>query len=232
METATLQKTQVDVIAAGENKTAVLTTPEDRTFRVEEGGTLQIVFVFSAWDADVHTLVIQLVGESASASVIGFFVGRDKVAFKYTIVMEHLAAKTTGDTFVRGILFDQSRVDFRGTIKIEKAGIQSNAYLRHNTLLLSPRAHSNSTPALEILADDVKAGHAATTGTLDADAEFYLMSRGLSREEARDILVHAFVQEGLAKITNPQAREVAEVLVKRSLNPAEKGACCGGGCCQ
>lgn len=219
-----------EVIKAGETKVAVLTTPENRTFRLEQDAKLILALVFSGWDQEEHELRVILDGEGATASTVGFFIGTLNTFFRYHINVEHQAPRTKGHTLLRGILKDQSKVDVHGNILIAEGAVQSDAYLRHNTLLLSDKAHSTTTPALEILADDVKAGHAATVGKTDAESVFYLMSRGLSEAEAKQTLVDAFIAEAIIRIPDPRAREVAEMLVARALSP-QAGGCCGGECC-
>lgn len=222
--------TKEEVIKAGETKVAVLTTPENRIFRLEKDAKLVLALVFAEWDDSEHELKVILDGEGATVSAVGFFIGRLNTFFRYHVNVEHRAPHTKGHTLLRGILTDQSKVDVHGNILIAEGAVQSDAYLRHNTLLLSDKAHSTTTPALEILADDVKAGHAATVGKTDAESLFYLMSRGLSEPEAKQALVDGFIAEAIIRIPDPRAREVAEMLVQRALNP-QAGGCCGGGCC-
>lgn len=223
-------KTTEEIIPAGETKVAVLTSASDRTFILQKDAKLILALVFSKWDGEKHTLRVVLNGEGATVSTVGFFVGCGEEFFRYQVNVEHLAARTKGHTLLRGILSDKSKVDVHGNILISEGSVQSDAYLRHNTLLLSKKAHSTTTPALEILADDVKAGHAATVGTTDPESLFYIMSRGLSETAAKEILIDAFVNEAIIRIPDPRAREVVEVLVSRALHP-KAGGCCGGGCC-
>lgn len=222
--------TREEVVPAGETKVAVLTSAEDRTFILEKDAKLVLALVFTSWDQAQHTLRVVLQGEGATLSAVGFFIGCQEEFFRYRLNIEHRAPHTKGHTLLRGILSDRSKVDVHGNIYIAEGAVQSDAYLRHNTLLLSGQAHSTTTPALEILADDVKAGHAATVGTTDPESLFYLMSRGVSERAAKDMLVDAFVNEALIRIPDLRAREVAEILVRQALNP-NFGGCCGGNCC-
>lgn len=211
-------------------KVMVLTAPEDRTFTLQAQEKLILVPVFSAWDDQVHTLNVTLAGEGAEVEVIGFFIGSGEHAIRYHLTFEHQAPRTKSQALFRGLLSDRSKVDFHGNINISPRAVHTDAYLRHNTLLLSPQAHSTSVPALEILADDVKVGHASTTGTLDPESVFYLMSRGLNQQQAKDTLVDAFIHEAILRIPDESAREAAEILINQALRP-EAAGCCGGGCC-
>lgn len=229
-ETRVKELLHEEIVPAGETKVAVLTSPENRTFRLEKDSKLILALVFAEWDDQEYELRVILDGPGATLSTVGFFIGMLNTFFRYHVNVEHRAPFTKGHTLLRGILTDQSKVDVHGNILIAEGAVQSDAYLRHNTLLLSDKAHSTTTPALEILADDVKAGHAATVGKTDAESLFYLMSRGLSEAEARQTLVDAFIAEALIRIPDPRAREVSEMLINRALNP-KAGGCCGGGCC-
>ena len=83
----------------------------------------------------------------------------------------------------------------------------------NQALLLSPQAEMDSKPQLQIYADDVKCSHGATVGALDADALFFLRSRGIPEAEARAILVRAFLSEALDPITHEEARAAMEAAI-------------------
>ena len=85
----------------------------------------------------------------------------------------------------------------------------------NRALLLSPDAEIDTKPELEIFADDVKCSHGATIGELDAEQLFYLRSRGIPDQEARAILVRAFLAEALDPVTNDTARALLEATVAR-----------------
>ncbi len=90
------------------------------------------------------------------------------------------------------------------------------------THLLSPSASIETRPQLQIWADDVKCTHGATVGQLDADALFYLRSRGLSQDDARNFLIHAFASEVLTTIRVPALREYVEQVLTAKLGHGEK----------
>jgi Fe-S cluster assembly protein SufD len=107
---------------------------------------------------------------------------------------------------------------FSGTITVEKIAQKTNAFQSNQALLLSSDAGIESRPQLKIWADDVKCTHGATVGQLDADALFYLQSRGISKEAAKAFLVHAFASEVLSSVQLPAVKEYVEGLISLRLD--------------
>lgn len=105
----------------------------------------------------------------------------------------HLAPRTRSDVHVRAALGGAARSVFSGNILMEKEAFQGDAHLEDHALLLSDGARSDSIPGLEIRAMDVKASHAASTGQVDAESLYYLLSRGLDESQARRLLVKGFL---------------------------------------
>jgi Fe-S cluster assembly protein SufD len=101
-------------------------------------------------------------------------------------------------------------VHFYGGIGIDAGADGSNAALSNKNLLLSDKAQITTQPALEIHADEVKAAHGATVGQLDANALFYLRSRGVPESEATALLTRAFYAEALAIISEPALRALIQ----------------------
>jgi Fe-S cluster assembly protein SufD len=107
----------------------------------------------------------------------------------------HHAPRTRAETIVRTLSSDLAHPHFKGLISIGKAAQGSESYLNHHSLLLSPGAQSWTLPSLEILANEVKCSHAATMRSITDRELFYLRSRGLNREAARALLIHAFLAD-------------------------------------
>ena len=95
----------------------------------------------------------------------------------------------------KNALFDTSRTIFSGLIQVAEGAQQTDAYQTNRNLLLDPRADANSLPGLEILANDVKCSHGATTGNIDPEELFYLLSRGISHRVAMQLIVLGFFEE-------------------------------------
>jgi Fe-S cluster assembly protein SufD len=117
-------------------------------------------------------------------------------------LLDHQCPHTFSDENYKGILFKDAQGIFNGRIHVHQAAQQTNAFLNNGNLLLDDSAMINTKPELEIYADDVKCSHGSATGDLDEEALFYLRSRGIGENEARALLIHAFVEEVVDKISN------------------------------
>ena len=124
----------------------------------------------------------------------------------YTL-QDHEAPNTQSDLFIASTLSDQSHAGYRGLIRIAPAAQKSNAYMTNRNLLLSEGAKADSTPELEILADDVRCSHASATGALDQDQMFYLLSRGLPAPEAERLMIEGFLSQVLARLPDEALRD-------------------------
>ncbi len=141
-----------------------------------------------------------LLGPGASSEMLGLYFGEGDQHFDHNTSQDHLAPHTTSDLLYKGALDGRSRAVFRGIIRVHPGAQKTDAYQKNRNLLLSPEARADSLPNLEIQADDVKCSHGASVGNLDAEARFYLMSRGLDREQAERLVVLGFLGEVLARM--------------------------------
>ncbi len=133
--------------------------------------------------------------------------------------VDHRAPHCTSREYYKGILDEESSGVFYGKVFIHKDAQKSDASQSNKNLLLSTKALANSTPALEIHADDVKAAHGSTTGQLDKDAVFYLRSRGIDLETARSVLTFAFARDVLTRVrAEPVRAQLEEALFTRLPN--------------
>jgi Fe-S cluster assembly protein SufD len=157
-----------------------------------------------------------LAGPGATSRVTGaYFVDGDQ-HLDYDTFQEHIAPDTTSDFAFKGALRESSTSVWRGMIRVEKEAQKTNAYQENRNLLLSQKAHADSIPGLEILANDVRCTHGATIGQVDREQLFYLMARGLSRAEAERIIVRGFFSDVLDRIKLEPVREaLAEALEAR-----------------
>ena len=136
-----------------------------------------------------------LAGQGATSRVTGAYFADGTQHLDYDTLQKHLAPNTTSDFAFKGALRDEATAVWRGMIKVEKDAQKTNAYQENRNLLLSPRAHADSIPGLEIEANDVRCTHGATVSQVDRDELFYCMARGLSRGEAERLIVRGFYQE-------------------------------------
>jgi Fe-S cluster assembly protein SufD len=157
-----------------------------------------------------------LAGQGATSRVTGAYFADGDQHLDYDTFQEHIAPHTTSDFAFKGALRDHATTVWRGMIRVEQEAQRTNAYQENRNLLLSPDAHADSIPGLEILANDVRCTHGATLGQVDREQLFYLMSRGLSRPEAERLIVRGFFQDVLDRIDLEPVREaLAEALEAR-----------------
>jgi Fe-S cluster assembly protein SufD len=171
----------------------------------------------------VHTLFR---GEGGSLVLNGLFMtAGTQQADNYTRI-DHTAPSCTSVELYRGILDGRSRGVFNGNIYVRKDAQKTVARQTNKNLLLSREAFVDSTPGLEILADDVKCNHASTIGQLDEGAVFYLRSRGIDEEAARNILTYAFAADLVNQVKVAPIRIKLDQLI---LSRLPKGAGLGEG---
>src|SRR5215471_15568711 len=157
-----------------------------------------------------------LAGPGATSRVTGAYFADGSQHLDYDTFQEHAAPHTTSDFAFKGALRDAASVVWRGMIRVEEEAQRTNAYQENRNLLLSEKAHADSIPGLEILANDVRCTHGATLAQVDREQLFYLMSRGLSRSEAERLIVRGFFQDVLDRIELEPVREtLAEALEAR-----------------
>jgi Fe-S cluster assembly protein SufD len=125
-------------------------------------------------------------------------------------VVTHAAPDTRSNQWARAIASDASRVIFNSKVIVNAGAVHAESQQSCRGLLLSPTAEIDTRPQLEIHADEVKCAHGATTGRLDPDMLFYMLSRGLDRETAQSLLVYAFLADVLTGMSVSSARAAIE----------------------
>ena len=157
-----------------------------------------------------------LAGQGATSRVTGAYFADGTQHLDYDTFQQHHAPSTTSDFAFKGVLREQASVVWRGMIRVEEDAQKTNAYQENRNLILSPDAHADSIPGLEILANDVRCTHGATISQVDREQLFYAMSRGLTRGDAERLIVRGFFQDVLDRIELAPVREaLAERLEAR-----------------
>jgi Fe-S cluster assembly protein SufD len=151
-----------------------------------------------------------LAGQGATSRVTGAYFADGAQHLDYDTLQEHVAPNTTSDFAFKGALRDHATAVWRGMIRVEKDAQKTNAYQENRNLLLSPNAHADSIPGLEIEANDVRCTHGATVSQVDRDELFYCMARGLSRGEAERLIVRGFYQEIFDRIALEPVRNALQ----------------------
>jgi Fe-S cluster assembly protein SufB len=153
-------------------------------------------------------------GSSVRQAEIGF--GGGSQLFDLTSYTRHLAEDTTGDLLSKGVFTGRSRGYIKGLIEIAKVARGTDSFLGEFSMLLDRTARSVTIPSLEIDQPDVRrAAHSSSVGPIDETQVFYLMSRGLSREQARKAIVMGFLEPVVARIPLPEAQDRLRGLLER-----------------
>jgi len=155
---------------------------------------------------DLH---VDVVGINAETTLNGIYVPKEKQHVDNHISVVHQREKCLSNQLYKGVISHQATAVFNGRVVVKPNAQQINAYQSNANVLLSDMASVNSKPELEIFADDVKCSHGTTVGELDKDAIYYLRSRGISEQKAKELLVNAFISEIIDKIKNPYLKEYA-----------------------
>jgi Fe-S cluster assembly protein SufD len=151
-----------------------------------------------------------LAGPGATSRVTGAYFADGTQHLDYDTFQEHMAPSTTSDFAFKGALRDRATSVWRGMIRVEPDAQKTNAYQENRNLLLSEKAHADSIPGLEIMANDVRCTHGATISQVDRDELFYCMARGLSRGAAERLIVRGFYQEIFDRIEFDPVREALQ----------------------
>ncbi len=146
----------------------------------------------------------------ASLDSYSLLVGHEERHVDCVNIVTHGAPDTRSNQTARAIASDVSRVIFNSKVIVDAGAVNAQSQQSCRGLLLSPTAEIDTRPQLEIHADEVKCAHGATTGRLDPDMLFYMLSRGLDRDTAQSLLVYAFLADVLTGMSVTSAREAIE----------------------
>jgi Fe-S cluster assembly protein SufD len=145
-----------------------------------------------------------------------FFAGREQ-HFDHRSLQDHVAPNCTSDLLYKGALRDHSRAVYSGWVHVRPDAQKTNAMQTSRNVVLSEHAKADAIPNLEIEANDVRCGHAASVGPVDEEAVFYCTSRGIPRDEAERLIVSGFFQEVLDRVQIEQVRTNAELAIQEEL---------------
>ena len=160
---------------------------------------------------------IVLAGEGGECMLNGLYLANGRQLVDNQTTIDHAQPHCDSHELYKGILDGRSRAVFNGKIIVRLDAQKTDAKQSNKALLLSENAQITSKPQLEIFADDVKCTHGATVGQLDTESLFYLRSRGLSRDRARQLLTHAFAADLLGHIKVEAIRVQLDALLLERL---------------
>jgi len=147
---------------------------------------------------------VRISAPDAEAYLNAVYLGRHDQMRDVTSRIDHDAPDGQSFQRIHGILDDRAKAVFQGKVKVARYAQKTDGNQMSRTLILSRQAEANTKPELEIYADDVTCSHGATIGEIDADQLFYLKSRGISDEDARQLLIEAFLVDVIDELGDPQ----------------------------
>jgi Fe-S cluster assembly protein SufD len=156
--------------------------------------------------------------EGGECSLNGLYLLTGSQLYDTHSLIDHAKPHCTSHEHYKGILDDTSRGVFNGKVIVRKDAQKTNAFQKNNNIILSDGALVNTKPQLEIFADDVKCSHGATVGQFDQDSLFYLKTRGIGEEKARDILIHAFASDVIKSIKVEPVKDYLEEILAGRFN--------------
>jgi Fe-S cluster assembly protein SufD len=187
-------------------------------------------------DADIRTLAIGFGADLARAEaetilaqpggfseMLGVFFADGDQHFDHRTLQDHVAPNCNSDLLYKGALRDRSRAVYSGWVHVRPDAQKTNAMQTSRNIVLSEHAKADAIPNLEIEANDVRCGHAASVGPVDEETIFYLQSRGIMREDAERLIVTGFFQEVLDRVRIDEVREGAEIAIASELAGGARG---------
>lgn len=162
-----------------------------------------------------NNLNFNITAPGCESNLLGIYFTSDSQHVDNHTLADHQMPMCNSHELYKGVMADRSTGVFNGKIMVHRDAQQCNAYQSNQNILLSDRATVNTKPELEIYADDVKCSHGCTVGQLDQEALFYLRSRGLDRDTASQLLVHAFASDVLERIEIGTLRENLEAFIEQ-----------------
>jgi len=159
----------------------------------------------------------RLLGDSSESQIVGAFFGHDDQHVDIAARVWHEAEHTVADLVTRGVLDDEARSVYEGVQDVGTDAWDTSSYQRENTLMLSDESEADASPKLIINNHDTEASHSATVGQVDAEDMFYMTSRGVHPEKAKNMLVEGFFVPVLEEVAVDELREDLDGLIYERL---------------
>jgi Fe-S cluster assembly protein SufD len=163
--------------------------------------------------------VSRLRGSGGRSDMLAVSVAEGTQEYDHRTFQIHEVPNTSSDLLYKNSLDDQARTIFAGLIRVDPGAHRTDAYQKVRNLLLSDDAEANSAPGLEIEADDVRCTHGATSGQIEEEELFYLLSRGISRKAAQKLIVFGFLNEVLERLPDPALQAKLRELLRAKFAP-------------
>ncbi|GAC1364944.1 MAG: Fe-S cluster assembly protein SufD [Actinomycetota bacterium] len=176
--------------------------------------SLVVTLGASSSRAQVETV---LAGEGGDVQMLGLYFAEADQHFDMRTLQDHAAPRCTSDLLYKGALKDNSHTVYSGLIRVQPGAEKTDAYQANRNLVLSDHAKADSKPELEILNNDVRCTHGSTVGQVDEDHLFYLQSRGVSREDAVQLIVTGFFEDIVNRVNVKEVSSALQDAVARKL---------------
>ncbi len=154
-----------------------------------------------------------LKGEHSSAFVNGIFSLDKNKHHEIRTTLNHLTENTKSYQLIKSVLEDSSKAAYQGKIFVNSDAQKTDGYQLSKAILLNKDSEFNAKPELEIYADDVKCSHGSASGSLNENSIFYLMSRGLNYNQARELLINGFLLDVVEKITDSEIKNLIKNMI-------------------
>jgi Fe-S cluster assembly protein SufD len=168
--------------------------------QLDRGATINWIFGAIGSHLTKNFSELNLTGEGSTGRMSGFYFTDNDQYLDHDTQQNHMAKHTTSDLLFKGALTGESRSVWQGMIYVAPGADKTDGYQANRNLVLSPKARADSIPGLEILADDVRCTHGATVGKIDPALTFYLLSRGIPKNEAERLIVEGFFDPIMQRI--------------------------------
>ena len=181
---------------------------------VQNKNTISETFILSSGSNFFKSEInCNLEGEHSSAFVNGIFSLDKNKHHEIRTIINHLTENTKSYQLIKSVLEDSSKAVYQGKIYVNSVAQKTDGYQLSKAILLNKDSEFNAKPELEIYADDVKCSHGSASGSLDEDSIFYLMSRGLNYNQARELLINGFLLDVVEKITDSEIKNLIKNMI-------------------
>ncbi len=180
----------------------------------QDKNSISETFVYSSGSNFLKNEVnCNLNGEFSSAFINGIFKLSDDKQHEIKTNINHLTENTKSYQLIKSVLENNSRAVYQGKIFVNSKAQKTDGYQLSKAILLSESSEFNAKPELEIYADDVKCSHGSASGSLNENSIFYLMSRGLNYQQARELLINGFLLDVIEKITDSEIKNLIKNMI-------------------
>ena len=180
----------------------------------QKENSISETFIFSSGSDYIKNEVsCNLEGQYSSAFINGIHLLSKNKHHEIRTKTNHLYENTKSYQLIKSVIDDSSKSVYQGKIYVDSKAQKTDGYQLSKAVLLNEQAEFNAKPELEIYADDVKCSHGSASGSLDEDSIFYLMSRGLDKKTAKELLINGFLLDVVEKITDEEIKKLLKNMI-------------------